>query len=255
MKKRRLRSQSLFSILSPSWRLLSEAEKMSWSQAGAPTGLTNWQAYISQSAGYRRIGDLNPPLPSIFHTGNIGMIANSASDDSLSIRQLHPQKYLVARPIPRQRWKSQLSTITEPFSFPITFKFNYLYLPGLNPQGDLPSASITIRSSYQGEDVVLNYSVSLQTAGVWSPASITVSNQLGYFVSYYVDIHCRISPATLYFDNVEIIHSATNWARDPKCNFVDRRFQKAFFLVSPFWSVSHQTGAPDFRSNFLAFDN
>ena len=252
-RKRQLRRQSLFSILSPFWRSLTDDEKQSWRLAGAPTGLTNWQAYISQAAGYRRVGSVSPPVPSNFHTGNIGMIANSGVNDALSIRQLHPQKYLVTRPIPGQRWKSQLITITEPFSFPISFSFNYLYMPGLNPVGAAPSATISIRSSYQGKDIFEDYSADLSVTGVWTPVEIVVPRQLGYFVSYSVYIHCLVTPATLYFDNVDITHTGTNWARDPKCNAVDRQFRRAFSLVSPFWSVSHQTGAPDFRSNFEIF--
>ena len=252
-KKNQLRAQSLFSILAPFWRNLSADEKQSWRLAGVPTGLTNWQSYISQSAGYRRVGDTTPPEPSNFHTGNTGLISNSAGDDSLMITQLHPQKYLVARPIPGQRWKSELSTITEPFSFPITFSFNYFYSPGVSAVGPSPTALLQIRTSYQGQDVIRDYSFSLQTENAWTPATITVSNQLGYFVSYTVSIDCRVSPADLYFDNLEIVHTGTNWARDPRCNFVDRKFTRAFSLVSPFWSVSHQTGSPLFRSNFRTF--
>ena len=54
--RQRLRRQSIFSILAPFWRELTTDEKAAWAAAGATSGLSNWQTFISENAGARRNG-------------------------------------------------------------------------------------------------------------------------------------------------------------------------------------------------------
>ena len=253
--KQRLKRQSIFSILSPFWRALTDDEKSSWSMSGAVSGLSNWQAFISENAGARRIGNPIPVTPSNFHTGNVGTIFSVSNNSNFLARQLHPQKYLAVRPVPGASWKSELVTITETFSFPLTLRIRYLL--SVQSQGTNPRARYFARvtTSYQGSDIVRDYSIPLQSGSSWNVATLTITGQLGFFVGYVLFLELADYSAFLYFDNIEAVHTGTNWARDPKCNQVDRRFTRAFSLVSPYWGILNNSNIFSFSSDYFAFDS
>ena len=254
-EKQRLRSQSIFSLLSPFWRALSDSEKASWSTSGATSGLNNWQAFISENAGARRTGQTLPVDPSNFHTGNVGLIASVLNVCHFSAVQFHPQKYLVARPIPGRTWKSELTTITEPFSFPLTLRIRYIFSVQSTGTDAVARYFARVTTSYQGEDIVRDYPITLIPGSAWREVTLTITGQLGFFVGYELHLEMINHAAFLYFDNIEATHSGTNWARDPKCNQVDRKFTKAFSLVSPYWSVQNSVGINSFNSDYFPFNS
>ena len=253
--KRRLRAQSIFRILSPFWRSLSDAEKQSWRSSGAVSGLTNWQAFISENAGARRIGETLPVTPSNFHTGNVGSVISSGSSAHFSAVQYHPQKYMVARPLPGRRWKSELTTITEPFALPLALRIRYRFTS--TQAGDNPVArySARVTTSYQGNDIVRDYGINFISGDSWREVALSITGQLGYIVGYELRLEISGQSFTLYFDNIVAQHSGTNWARDPKCNRVDRRFTKAFSLVSPYWNIEISEQISSFSSGYFAFNS
>ena len=254
-EKQRLRSQSIFRILSPYWQALTDDEKASWSLSGATSGLTGWQAFISENSGARRIGQTIPVDPSNFHTGNVGLIASVSNDSHFSAIQFHPQKYLVTRPVPGQTWKSELVTITESFAFPLTLRLRYLFSVQGTGTGAVARYFARVTTSYQGEDIVRDYPITLVPGAAWREVTLTITGQLGFFVGYELHLEMINHSAFLYFDNIEANHSGTNWARDPKCNQVDRIFTRAFSLVSPYWVVQRSTNLSSFNSDYFAFNS
>ena len=252
--RRRLRAQSIFRILAPYWRALSDSEKATWSDSGDVSGLSGWQAFISENAGARRIGDTVPTDPSNFHTGNVGRLITLANTSDFLATQSHPQKYLALRPVPRQTYKSELTTITEPFSFPISLTIRYQFTQITAGTDPVARYFIRITTSYQGADIVREYSINFVSGDPWREVTLTITGQLGFFVSYELGLELKNQFAIFHFDNIVALHSGTNWARDPKCNEVDRIFRRAFSLVSPYWSVKNSIAISSFASGYFNFD-
>ena len=253
--KERLRRQSIFSILSPFWRQLTADEKSQWAVAGATSGLSNWQTFISENAGARRHGVSFPVSPSVFHTGNIGYLFSALSSGTFHAFQAHPKKYQIAAPIPRKRWKSELKTITEPFSFPLELKIRYLLT--VLASGDNPSVRFfaRVRSNYQGRDIVEDHSIDLVANTSWEEKTLRIDSQLGYLVSYSLHFESVDTSCFLYFDNLSAAHSGTNWLRDPKCNQVNRRFIRGFSVVPPYWTITENSLSATFFSSWFNFDS
>lgn len=235
---------SLFKFLSPLWRGLTPTQKGVWADAGAVMGLTNWQTFISDNAARIRNSLTLEVPPSELWQVNTGYLKIEAPASEIILKQEHPLDYWVAQKIVGQSWKKELVLITESFTLPITLQIRYK--SDLTAEGGSQVARYFARvwTSYQGEDIYTDFAINFNPSTDWTFAELDTTGLRGIVIGYTLYLEISGYRGELFFDNIRAIHGGTNWARDPRCNEINKTFQKAFSVVPPFWiAVSLPAGA------------
>ena len=241
---------SLFRFLSPLWRALSPAQKAVWTAGGVPSGLTNWQTFISDNAARIKNSLTLSVPPSELWQVRAGHIKIVAPATELVLKQEHPLDYWITQKVPGRSWKKELVLIRETFSLPITLEIRYK--SDLTAEGSPQIARYLARvwTSYQGEDIETDFAINFDPSTDWTFATVETSALRGIVIGYTLFLEITGYRGELLFDNIRAVHSGTNWARDPRCDAINQTFQKAFSVVPPFWiPVSVPAGA-SFVSSF-----
>lgn len=239
---------SLFKYFAQTWRTLSTTQKNVWKAAGAVTGLTNWQLFVSDNAARIRNYLTENVPPSLLWQVNTGYILIESPASELILKQEHPQSYIVAQPVPGKSWKTQIVDVDEVFSLPLTL--NIRYKSNLTAEGGTQIARYyaTVHTSYQGVDTYTDISINFDPSADWTLETVTLSNQRGIVIGYTLYLEIVGYRGTLLFDNIGAVHGGTNWALDPRCNEINKVFTKALALVPPFWIPTSQPAGAQFFS-------
>lgn len=241
---------SLFKFLSPLWRGLTPTQKGVWADAGAIMRLSNWQTFISDNAARIRNSLTLEIPPSELWQVNTGYIKIESPASEIILKQEHPLDYWVAQKVVGQSWKKELVLLRETFTLPIDLEIRYK--SSLTAEGGTQRARYFARvwTSYQGEDIEIDFAIDFNPSTDWTFATVETSALRGIVIGYTLFFEIVGYRGELFFDNIRAIHGGTNWARDPRCNEIDKTFTKAFAVVPPFWvPVSLPAGA-SFTSEF-----
>ena len=235
---------SLFRYFSPLWKALTTTQKNVWKTAGVYSSLSGWQLFVSDNAA-RLQNDLTLEVPpSNLWQVRAGRILIESPATEIILKQEHPQDYWVTQKIAGRSWASELVLINETFSLPLEIQIRYK--SNLSATGPTQSAKFyaQIWSSYQGEDIYTNIEIPFSASVDWTYATASLSVLRGIIVGYTLFIEIIGYTGELMYDNIRAIHSAQNWARDPRCDDISKTFEKQFSLVPPFWvPVSLPTGS------------
>ena len=226
---------SLFKFLSPYWRSLNDTQKNTWRDAAVFSSLTNWQLFISDNAARIRNDLIFPETPSDIWQVRAGRILIQSPATEISLKQEHPQEYVVAQKIQGKPWKFEIVTITENFSLPLEIKISYKASLIATGATQVARYRASVWTSYQGQDIYNDYSINFNPSTDWTQGSVTVSNLPGILIGYTLYLEIEGYTGELLFDNIQATHSGSNWARDPRCDEVNKVFKKAFASVPPFW--------------------
>ena len=248
---------SLFRYLSPLWRALTAHQRDLWRQAAIPSFINGWQLFISDNAARIRNNLIYPVTPNQLWQVNAGNIHIQAPASEIVLKQDHPFEYYVARPIRGRSWKQELVLIREPFSLPLELQIRYR--ASLTPvSGFVPPPGETVRAryvaevnlSYQGQDITRTLEIPFLLNTEWTFANATLAPTGAILISYTLKLEIVGYRGRFLFDNIRAIHSVQNWARDPRCDNVNRRFIGPFSIVPPYWrAIRHPLGAT-FNSQF-----
>ena len=241
---------SLFRYLSPFWTTLSDPAKNSWRDAAINSNLTNWQLYISDNAARIRDDIETPTTPSTIWQVRAGRILVEPPAFAVILRQDHPQQYVVANPVRGKSWKDELVTVDEIFDLPLELSISYK--SNLTQVSPRPSLFFGARvwTSYQGQDIFQNHTIRFDPVSDWTRGSLTISHQRGILIGYRLLLTVVGYNGELLFDNVSAFHTGTNWARDPRCDNINKEFKNAFALVPPFWIPSFIQPGVSFSSQY-----
>lgn len=241
---------SLFRYLAPLWRSLTPEQKEVWREAGTFSNITNWQLFISDNAARIRNSLTLSVPPSDLWQVRAGRFLIEDPATEIILKQEHPQSYWVTQKIPGAPWKYQLVNLVESFSLPLELQIRYK--SDLTPVGGTQRARYyaSVWSSYQGVDRFTDAVIDLNPSTDWVLDTVSISNVIGHVIGYTLYIEIVGYRGEVLFDNIRAIHSGSNWARDPRCDEIDKTFSKAFAVVPPFWiPVSLPEGA-EFYSAF-----
>ncbi len=234
-QKKQLLEQSLFTALAVYWKEMTNEEKSAWKDAGDVIGLTNWQNFIHDIAARWAHGVAGIGTPKTSHQGRVGCLKIEAPDDYLKIKQLHPRHYFVRRRIPG-KWTYEPVAVDELFELPLTISLSFN--SDLEACGPDPSVRYFARvwHSYQGVDKETDLCLNMpaQSSG-WQNMSETLTSVIGQVISYTLYIEIKDLRGVLYFDNIKAEHSLHNWARDPRCNEIDRVFPLSWHQIPKRW--------------------
>lgn len=243
-RKKELKELSMFRFLSPIWREFTPEQKAIWKTAGAYSNMSGWQLFTSDSAARIRNDLAFGDYPSNLWQVNAGYVQIESPATELVLQQAHPQQYLVAQKVPGAPWKKQIVALTETFSLPLLLAIRYK--SNLTPTGPTQRARYyaDVWTSYQARDIHSEYSVHFDASSDWQLDSVSVSTLPGIILGYTLYLEIVGYTGTLLFDNISAVHGGTNWARDPRCDDVEKVFTKAFAAIPPFWvPVSLPAGA------------
>jgi hypothetical protein len=233
---------SLFKYLSPLWRALTLEQKNAWKNAGVYSNLTNWQLFISDNAArIRHSLPLEVP-PSELWQVRAGQLKIESPASELVLQQQHPLDYWGLQKIRGRSWKSELVLIREALALPLELAIRYKSdleeisspeWPSEVPRVARYFASVWV--SYQGQETRHEVEIPFALTSDWTLETVTLAPVLGVVVSYILYLEIKGYRGTILFDNIRAIHSGQNWARDPRCDEINKTFKKAFAVVPPFW--------------------
>jgi hypothetical protein len=105
-------------------------------------------------------------------------------------------------------------------------------------------------TSYQGEDIDTDFAINFTPSTDWTLEELETTGLRGIVIGYTLYLEIVGYRGELFFDNIRAIHGGTNWARDPRCNEIDKTFTKAFAVVPPFWIADSLPAGASFSSEF-----
>jgi hypothetical protein len=233
---------SLFKFLSPYWRALSTGQKEVWNEASFFSGLNGWQLFISDNAARIR-NNLSFPLPpSELWQVRAGHLKIESPATELHLKQEHPLDYWVTQKIRGQAWKSELYLIREAFSLPLELAIRYKadLTEISSPEWDSGTPRVaryyaSVHTSYQGQDIHYEIDIPFDLQTDWKLAEGSNALMRGIIISYTLHIEIKGYRGAVLFDNIRAVHSGQNWARDPRCDEINKTFTKGFAVVPPFW--------------------
>jgi hypothetical protein len=71
----------------------------------------------------------------------------------------------------------------------------------------------------------------------WVSATATLTTLISYVIRYDMYFHVKDLTGDVYFDNISVVHSGQNWARDPYCLDILQGFTRAFYQIPAHWAV------------------
>jgi len=235
-RKKGLSQKSLFVKLAPVWNDFDVPTKTAWITAGAVCNLTGFKLFIQDTAK-RLANDLaGYSTPNVLYQSMVGKIQIEAPAVGLTILQLHPQSYYVSHKVTGTRSQYEPKLIQENLSLPVDIAISYksdLVSAGVSPRARF---FIIVYSNYQGRTIENNCEINFTLSHDWQRLTASISGVIGQFRGYTAFIEIQDARGTLLFDNVEIIHTGLNWARDPFCNSIQTSFTKAFYQIPKNWA-------------------
>jgi len=274
-QKLALKDRSLFTWFAEYWRELTDDEKNDWKEAAAEIGLTNWQLFVHDTAARWAYQYPDFSTPNTLHQGRVGWIQIDEPDDEIKITQLHPKFYWVKRLAAGHKRFFVPVKVTEDFALPL--KIEISYYADLEVVGENPFAKFyaEVWRSYQGVDYKTELKIDFdfqpveatygegifgrsrygqeEAAPGWRRAEATLSQAAGQIIHYDIFIHLKGLRGTLYFDNVEAEHSAQNWARDPRCDEIEKVHPRTWFLIPKNWVGVTVPDNSFYQSTFVDF--
>lgn len=249
--KRIMNQKTLLPIISPIWNDFSQSQKDLWNVAGLQSGLTGYKYFIKEYILRAKYGFPLLTTPSNFHQGKVGKISILENSEGILIQQDHPITYWIKSKVKNTKSQYEPVLITEFVTFPFEFWISYASNLTAKSSDYIARAGILYMSNYQGRDIEKLEYINFDLKSDWQIASINVSEIFGQFRYYKIFIELKNVYGTLVFDNVKLLHSGKNWARDSKCEDIHQDFTKKFYQVSKHWIASFISDGAVFESDYI----
>ena len=252
-KKKDLKGRSLFGFLAETWRTYTIAKKALWKSAGGKSGLTNWQAFIKDSANRVRLDMTGYAVPDDLHQARVGQLHIESPATEIKIVQYHPPYYYISQKVVGKRGMREIVKITEALELPLEIKVNYKSNLTSQGAGSFAKLYARVHHLYQGTDLYTNLEIDIDLIAGWKTADATLTSVLGLAVNYDLYIHLFNMRGDLYVDIVEANHSSQNWCRDPFCKDINEVFTRAFYQVPQHWAPLIVPNGSEYESIYKDF--
>ena len=232
-----LTARSLLPQISAAWALLSDAEKLSWSNAGAESNLNGWRLFVQDKSLRIKNEMAGVATPVLLHQSLVGNLKIEAPASEIKIVQLHPHFYWISQKVYGKKGMYQPVLITEDFALPLKISLNYSSNLVETAPGSFAKFYARIWYSYQGVDLYEELEIPLDYISDWKNVEATLTTLTSYVVRYDLYFHLYNLTGDLYFDNVKAEHSSQNWVRDPFCKDINQGFTRAFYQIPKHWAA------------------
>lgn len=251
--KNRLRQQSPLSLSSTIWKDLTQTQKDDWTFVAADYGLNGWQLFVQrgteqQLRGPTELGaytfgnafygfgsDLENNEPGTLANYKAGKVSIITNPVGILIEQAHPASYNVRRRIPQSQQVFETVAVNEELILPLTIGVSYRTM--LNEAGENPDAKFYARIEYETESGTAydEQGFTLELGDGWTRDSLIITEAPGAVLGYSLFFSFTDLDGEFWFDNVEAVHTGTNWAIDPFCNNVAPEILPQWGNVNPTW--------------------
>lgn len=248
----RLTNRSLLPEISARWAALTEVEKQNWTAAAAVCGMRGWSLFVQDTAYRIKYGLQGNAVPSLLHQYKVGRLVIAAPANRALLAQYHPERYFVSKKMRGNTTQRVDVPINETLRLPLEVGLSYR--AQLVPTGADPIARFyaIVYSSYQGRTIETEHGFDLlQTTG-WTSYSSLLNDVIG--IPRYYDLWLEFDRVRGWFewDNVRALHTATNWARDAKCNDVNNELTTLNFQLEKSWEEQFLPNGAGFDSVYPA---
>ncbi len=252
-KLQKLDSKSLLSQISALWAELDDTARDAWATSGGYMNLNGWRNFVQEQTLRIKRAISGLGSPSIYHQGKVGILEIASPANQIEIAQFHPASYYVKKKVTGTKNTYGPILVTESMSLPITITLSYS--SDLTSVTGSPYAKFyaNLRSSYQGIDRDNFVEINLDPSSDWQTATATISTTLGYLIGYTLYFHIFGYRGKVWFDNIKVEHSGSNWARDPHCNNINSEFTRAFYQVPKNWAPITLENGAKFYSDYIDF--
>lgn len=233
---RRITQRSIMPQTKLDWAELPEGAQDEWKVAGQQQSYSSWSTYLQEKAFALKAGVEQEPIPRLSRQGKVGYIIINNPDTEILLEQPHPFIYYKYRKVRGTKSKYEKQRTTEIVALPMTVAVSYKSdLEAVEGSTNTELYALLL-SEYQGRTIITKVSIPFELQRGWNRAETTISDVRGRIRAYNLYIHLQGVEGTLEFDNVKVEHTGHNWARDKRCNAVDREFTRQWYNVPAHWA-------------------
>ncbi len=214
---------------------LSPAEIAAW-KAAALAGRQNWWNLFVQDTAYRlKHGISGLAEPSTLHQYKVGRIEIAAPAERVLLTQYHPQKYYINKKMRGDTTVREDVAVYENFQLPLKIEASYRSnLVPLHPEAKARFYAVVF-SSYQGRTIETEFGFDFDLSTGWVRGEATLTEVIGVARYYQLFIELDGVRGTFEWDNVEAVHTGTNWARDWRCTDVNNELTRVNWQIEKSW--------------------
>jgi hypothetical protein len=245
--------KSLLPQISTLWAGLSDAVKLTWTNAGAQRNLNGWRLFVGDMCARIKNGLAGVATPSLLHQSWVGKIKISAPAEEIKIAQLHPRFYWVSRAVYGKKGQREPVKVTEDFSLPLVLSLNYKSNLTSTGAGSFAKFYADVWYSYQGVNLSHKLEIPLDLVADWKNATATLSSLTSIVIGYTLYIHLYKMTGDLFIDNIKATHSGQNWVRDTYCEDIYQTFSRAFYQIPDHWAPVTLPAGAEYDSVYQDF--
>ncbi len=227
--------KSVLPAASLAWAALNSTDRELWNSAGVHSNLTGWRLFVKDFAWSQKLELGSPLVPSDEYQVEVGRISITSPASFAKIAQLHPSVYYVLRKVTGTKSMYEPVQIIESFQLPLELSLSWNTSLTIAWAQPLARIFAVVYSHYQGRDMETELQIQFGLNDEWTRNTVSLSSVIGRVKGYSVFIEAVDVTGDIYFDNLSLIHSGQNWARDPYCYNIASTYTRAFFQIPKHW--------------------
>ena len=248
----KLTTRSLLPQIRTAWESLSPAEVAAWKAAAAVTSMNGWNLFTQDTAYRIKFGLPGLATPSLLHQYKVGRIEIAAPADRVLLAQYHPNKYYVSKKMRGNTTQREDVAVYEKLTLPLTIGCSFRSgLTATKPQPKVRFYAI-VYSLYQGRTIENQVGFDIPLSSDWTSATATITEVIGVSRDYNLWIELDGVRGWFEWDNVVAQHTATNWARDKRCNDVNNELTTVNYQIEKSWEEQFLPKGSQFDSVYPA---
>ena len=226
------------------WDNLTNEQKQAWKDVDPYPNPNGWHAFIADQSIRIKQELAGTATPNQYHQDLVGKINITGPAEEIKLKQSHPHTYWLYQRVTGKIRMYEMAEVEEVFSLPLKIGISYKSNLVSTGEGSFAKLYADIRHLYQGVNRSTNLEIDIPLIAGWTKQDTTETTLIGQAISYNLYIHLYKVTGELLFDNIIAEHNAQNWARDPFCKEINRKFKRQFSQVLDHWEeITLPTGA------------
>lgn len=249
-KKLNLAQRSFLPQIRDIWVRFTPEQQAAWKTADFHNQKHGWRSFVADQTQRIKLGLTGSVTPNAYHQDIVGKIIIESPATELKIIQPHPFVYWTKKAVSGKKNMYTLVKVTERLTLPLNIGISFKSDLVATGEGAFAKYYADVLHFYQGQNLHTYLEVDCPLVSNWTRDENTLSDVLGFAVSYNLYIHLYNVQGEFHFDNVVAEHTSQNWARDILCKNVSQDFTGAFYQVPKHWSAITMPSGSAFYSEY-----
>lgn len=234
-KKLNVSTRSLLPQISAMWALITDEQKEEWKRCAVYSAYNPWNLFVQDTAYRLKYGLDGVAVPSPYHQYKVGHLDINAPADEALLAQYHPASYYIQRKVKGTKALYEDVKIEEHLTLPLSLGLSYRSeLVATSPEY-IAKFYATIYSSYQGRTIETQVGFDLDLETGWQRDVASCADVLGVVRFYDLFIEFVNIRGWFEWDNLEVIHSGSNYGRDWRCSDVNNTLTRVNYQIEKSW--------------------